>query len=118
MAKVVPLIGPAMVCQFGFAAFVVICTWKGPLPPGQLNNKELPCGVSVEMSGCCMATEIISVAVLNRPRGSVARTPILFVPVSPTAGVPDRVPSLATVNHAGPLVLEKLNASSGFGSEA
>jgi len=63
------------------------------------------------------ATEMFKVASANKPPGSVTRTPNTFAPTSAAAGVPDKVPSVATLNHVGPLVLEKLSVSP-FGSVA
>ena len=50
-------------------------------------------------------------AVLDQPLVSAKLTVKLFGPMSETAGVPDRVPSGATVSQAGPQTLAKVNTS-------
>src|SRR5689334_8558700 len=56
-------------------------------------------------------TEMFNVASANKPSGSVTRTPKTFGPALAGAGVPDKVPSVATLSQDGPLVLEKLSTS-------
>src|SRR6266436_2329975 len=60
---------------------------------------------------------MFKVASANKPSGSITRTPKAFGPAFAGAGVPDKVPSVATLSQDGPLVLEKLRMSP-FGSVA
>ena len=61
-------------------------------------------------------TGIISVCVSVLPRPSDTLKTNSFSPASANAGVPASVPSAATVNQAGPLILVKVNASPSLSS--
>ena len=54
---------------------------------------------------------MVMVAELDQPFVSARLTVNTFAPMSATAGVPESVPSVATLSQAGPLTLAKVNTS-------
>ncbi len=54
---------------------------------------------------------MVSEMSLNAPLLSVTRTTNVFMPASLAAGVPESVPSAATMSHAGPLILANVSLS-------
>src|SRR5487761_2313372 len=81
------------------------------MPPTQLSTRLLPCIIALVTIGGALNTVKFMVAVLDNPLGSVARTAKLLSPPLPERGVPLRRPLLATLNQAGPLLLEKVTGS-------
>ena len=79
-------------------------------------SSSVAAGPEMEAVGNCggslrFSTSIDSVVWLKSPARSVTRTVKTLAPTSALPGVPPRLPSAATVSHAGPLILENSKTS-------
>ena len=86
------------------------------MPPLQFSRKLVPPTEMVEKIGGGASTLMFRVAVLERFCGSFTLTTKLLPPRFAESGSPERVPSVPTINQAGPLTLANVSVSPGMGS--
>src|SRR5580765_3264849 len=105
MRALLPLMGLPNDCQFGFVRSVALWTWKGGMPPAQLNERFVSCRDADKVIGGAGVTTNRMLALAARPPGSVALTVKMLVPAFGESGVPESAPFPATASHEGPLTL-------------
>src|ERR1017187_4717090 len=93
---------PVMFTQTGLLRSVAICTWYGTVRPDQVSQRLAPCRTMAALMKGEGTTVIHMVAAQDQPLLSNRLTVNTLGPMSATAGVPERVPSLPTMSQAGP----------------
>src|SRR5258707_15832749 len=88
------------------------------MPPLQFIQMPAVELVMLMTIGGAGSTARFIVAVFDKLPGSVTLTTKLLVPTTLESGVPESVPSVPTVNHAGPLTFANASTSPELGSVA
>src|ERR1035441_8047518 len=103
--------GPVMFPGTVLLGSVAIWTWYGAVRPDQVSQRLAPCRTMAALMKGEGTTVTHMVAAQDQPLLSNRLTVNALVPMSATAGVPERVPSLPTLSQAGPPSLAKRTLS-------
>src|ERR1035438_888101 len=103
--------GPVIFTQTGLLRSVAIWTWYGAVRPNQVSQRLAPWRTMAALIKGEGTTVTHMAAAQDQQLLSNRLTVNALVPMSETAGVPERVPSLPTLSQAGPLSLAKRTMS-------